>query len=226
MLKVNIVSKTIGNKIILENCKFEVSKGEIFGIFGPSGVGKTTLLKILTGIDRKYEGDIVYNTVNNSASAYVPQENALFPWRTVQENLELSILLSHQTINPYKQKLIKKILQDVNLENHSKLFSNELSGGMKQRAALGFALASEPEIVFLDEPFSALDQQNKITLQKLLLDIRKEYKCTMVIISHDINELESLCNRILLLKGSPGTIEKIVENGTNSPLKQKILQFM
>ncbi|MGP4040671.1 ABC transporter ATP-binding protein [Gracilibacillus sp. D59] len=202
------VSRTFNGTTAVKNVNLEVKPGEIIGLLGTSGCGKSTLLRAISGLDPQYDGDIEINgTVSkeiHDTTGFIFQEPRLLPWLNVLDNVTFGLTGSR------KEKENKAIdyLESVGLRGKEGLYPRELSGGMAQRVAIARALVTSPEILLLDEPFSALDAFTKMQLQDLLLDVWKKYQSTIVLVTHDIDEATYLCDRVVILKGQPGEVDR------------------
>lgn len=205
-LKINNVGREFNGKKVVQNISFEAAPGEIIGLLGKSGCGKSTVLRAVSGLDNDYEGTVEINgTVSSGvdkSTGFIFQEPRLMPWLNALENITFGLKGSKEE----QQKLGRKYLTDVGLAAHEELYPKELSGGMAQRVAIARALITSPEVLLLDEPFSALDAFTKMQLQDLLLNIWREYNTTIVLVTHDIEEATYLCDKIVVLKDQPGTV--------------------
>ncbi|CAM4236874.1 ABC transporter ATP-binding protein [Lederbergia lenta] len=195
----------------LENISFSVEKGEFISLLGPSGCGKTTMLSILSGLITPTSGSITIdqfppNSHTNSIG-YMLQQDYLFPWKTIEENLLLGLELTGKLSVETKQEALH-FLKQVGLSDVEKQFPRQLSGGMRQRAALARTMAVNPKLLLLDEPFSALDYQTKLKLEDLVFETLKQYGKTAVLVTHDIGEAISMSDRILLFASKPGRLYK------------------
>jgi len=193
----------------LENITLSIEEGEYISFLGPSGCGKTTLLSIIAGLLKPTAGTIKIDGIDvkeqKSMIGYMLQQDYLFPWKTIEEN----ILLGLKIMNKYTEENRKntfELLKEMNLGNVEKQYPRELSGGMRQRVALVRTLSTNPKILLLDEPFSALDYQTKLKLEDLVFQILKEYNKTALLVTHDIGEAIAMSDRIFLLKANPGEI--------------------
>lgn len=197
--------------LVLDKLNFQVERGEFICIVGGSGCGKSTLLRVISGLDSEYDGEIFIENVlvkkTDSRRGFVYQEHRLFPWMTVEKNVGFVINDGKKDENDSK---VKKVLELVGLKGFEKAYPKELSGGMAQRVNIARALVNEPEILFLDEPFGALDALTRIQLQKELLMIKKKQANTMLLVTHDIEEAVYLANRIIVLGNRPAEILDIV----------------
>ncbi len=197
---------------VLDGISFEIKKGEFVCIVGGSGCGKSTLLRLMSGLDPEYEGQIIIDDKlvkkPDKKRGFVYQENRLFPWMTVEKNV--GFVINDGEKNENKDR-VKAVLELVGLKGFETAYPKELSGGMAQRVNIARALVKEPEILFLDEPFGALDALTRIQLQKELLEIRKKQKNTMLLVTHDIEEAVYLADRVIILGNRPAKILDIVE---------------
>jgi len=198
----------------LDQISFSIEEGEFISLLGPSGCGKSTILSIIAGIIKQSEGNVFLKDrkINDSklAIGYMLQQDYLFPWRTIIDN----VLLGPQ-INKVNTELMKtkglELLAEVGLSDVAENYPDSLSGGMRQRAALIRTLITDPEILLLDEPFSALDFLTKLKLEDLVSELLKTYRKTAVLVTHDIGEAISMSDRIFLMDANPGTIAKVFE---------------
>src|SRR5690625_2429365 len=207
-LKLENISRTFADKTVVKNITLAAKQGEIVGILGTSGCGKSTLLRAISGLDDDYQGEITIggNTSKevHDTTGFIFQEARLFPWMTVLENVTFGLKGKKEE----KIRLGKQYVNSVGLKGCEDLYPRQLSGGMAQRVAIARALVTSPEILLLDEPFSALDAFTKMQLQDLLLDIWKIYQSIIVLVTHDIDEAIYLCDRIIILRGEPGEITR------------------
>lgn len=199
---------------VLENISFNVNKGEFICLLGPSGCGKTTLLNIVAGFEKPSEGYVKIDgkEIKHPSIRYVTifQNYNLLPWRTVQGNVELG-LESLGYDKRTREKIAKDYIQLVGLSNFCKFYPYQLSGGMQQRVAIARALAVDPDVIFMDEPFGALDAITRIKMQNEISNIWKEKKKTILFVTHDIDEAIFLANRIIIMAPYPGRIKKIID---------------
>lgn len=214
---------------VLDNLNFNIEKGEFFVIVGPSGSGKTTSLKLINRLIEQTDGDIFFNNKKlkdynlrelRLKIGYVLQEIALFPNLTVFENISLIPEMKKMDRETIDEK-IDFLLNKVGLEpkKYKDRFPEELSGGEKQRVGILRAIISGPEILLMDEPFSALDPISRINLQDLIKELHDEYKITTVFVTHDMSEAIKLADRICFMKEGKviqiATPEEIVKNPEN-----------
>nr|WP_253278875.1 ABC transporter ATP-binding protein [Psychrobacillus sp. FJAT-21963] len=191
----------------VKNVSLQIEEGEFVCLVGPSGCGKTTLLRILAGLESPSSGSfkIVSDSGERPLQSMVFQEKGVIPWLTVKENVAFGLNMRNLP-KDFVQKQTNYYLEKVGLTNFSKLYPKEISGGMKQRISIARAFANDPEILLMDEPFAALDEQNKFILQEELLSIWSETKKTVLFITHSIDEALLLSDRIVLMSAHPGEI--------------------
>ncbi len=191
----------------IKDISLQVEEGEFICLVGPSGCGKTTLLRILAGLETPSSGSflIASEAGERPLQSMVFQEKGVIPWLTVEENVAFGLKMRHLP-KEYVKKQTDYYLKKVGLSKFSTLYPKELSGGMKQRISIARAFANDPEILLMDEPFAALDEQNKFILQEELLSIWSENKKTVLFITHSIDEALLLSDRIVLLSSHPGEI--------------------
>lgn len=213
--------------LVLDNINFSVLKGEFICIVGGSGCGKSTLLRAMAGLDADYEGSIQIDGKEvrspKKERGVVFQESRLFPWLTVEDNVIFA--LNEGTTAEKKQKA-QDCLNLVGLSGFEKSLPKELSGGMAQRTNIARALVNNPYILFLDEPFGALDAFTKIQLQNELLNIKKKEKSTMIMVTHDIEEAVYLADRIIVMDRNPGRIKDIVTVNLPRPRNRNDYDFV
>ncbi|MGY3716740.1 ABC transporter ATP-binding protein [Sutcliffiella cohnii] len=195
----------------LENVSLSVEEGEFISFLGPSGCGKTTLLSIVAGLIKPTSGKVWIegaNPLQNRGNiGYMLQQDYLFPWKTIEENILLGLKITNMLEEEKKQKALS-LLTEIGLENVEKMYPSELSGGMRQRVALVRTLATNPMLLLLDEPFSALDYQTKLKLEDLVSATLKAFEKTALLVTHDIGEAIAMSDRIFLFKANPGKIAK------------------
>lgn len=205
---------TEGETKALEDVSFSVSEGEFIAIVGPSGCGKSTLLSIICGILKPEKGLIKMNGKNLKQSTtnigYMLQHDHLFEWRTVYHNVLLGLEVQHMLSAKTRKKALE-LLEQYGLQQFKNSRPSQLSGGMRQRVALIRTLVLEPELLLLDEPFSALDYQTRLTVGNDIGQILKHEHKTAILVTHDLSEAVSLADRILILTPRPATISKIVD---------------
>ena len=203
----------------LDHISLQIEKGEFICLLGPSGCGKTTLMNSIAGFETLTEGSITIDgqKVKAPSEKYVTifQNYGLLPWRTVEKNVELGL----ETLKVPKQErkqIAMKYLQLVGLENFAKRHPAQLSGGQQQRVAIARGLAVDPEILFMDEPFGALDAITRYKLQDDLLHITKSQNKTVIFVTHDIDEAVFLADKIVVMSPNPGRIKAVIPSGLGS----------
>lgn len=203
-----------GETPALTNINFTVFKGEFLAIVGPSGCGKSTLLSLLCGLLEPEHGSILLYGQKlfhkgNGSIGYMLQHDHLFEWRTIEQNVMLGPEIQ-KTLTPARREAISDMLKTYGLYKFKDAKPSQLSGGMRQRAALIRTLALEPELLLLDEPFSALDYQTRLTVGDDIGTILKKENKTAILVTHDLSEAVSLGDRVLILSRRPGTIQNII----------------
>jgi NitT/TauT family transport system ATP-binding protein len=200
-----------GQVAALDQVALTVAAGEFVTIIGPSGCGKSTLARILAGLEDASGGELVVQASGNGTqplTAMVFQEYALFPWRTVESNVTFG--LERRGIPaPQRQATADKYLALMGLADFARYYPHQLSGGMKQRVALGRALAANAEVLLMDEPFAALDAQTRTLLQEELLRLWAHEQKTVIYITHAIEEAVLLSDRVIVLTARPGRVKAI-----------------
>lgn len=217
-IKIQKIVKKYKDSLILNNINFEVKDGEVVTFLGPSGCGKTTLLKIISGMISRDSGEIIFNDekkVNNARKSFMFQDSILFPWRNIWDNINLSFEIE----NKKDDNKIKEIISLVGLKGKEKMFSSELSGGMRQRVALARSLINNPEVVFMDEPFSALDEIVREKISVEFLKIQKKLNFTCFFVTHSIAEAVLLSDRVFILSSYPAVIKNEIKIGLPKPRK-------
>ncbi|HEX4410299.1 MAG TPA: ABC transporter ATP-binding protein [Xanthobacteraceae bacterium] len=203
-----------GTLTALKNVSFAVRDGEVVSLIGPSGCGKSTLLNIGSGLSAPSEGLAFVDGEKvegpNAHVAFMLQKDLLLPWRTVTENVMLGVeIQGHATVE--RRARAQQLLANFNLAEFSNHYPHQLSGGMRQRVALARTLAVDPHVLLLDEPFSAVDAQTRMVLQRELAQTLKHAGKTALLITHDLSEAVTLSDRVLVMSHRPGTIiEEIV----------------
>ena len=197
----------------LVDINLRIAEGEFVCLLGPSGCGKSTLLKIIAGLIPATSGRIAINGKAVSGPgperAVVFQDYALFPWMTVRDNVEFG--LEARKLPPAERRQVSsRLLKVVGLSDFAERFPHQLSGGMKQRVSIARALAVDPSLLLMDEPFGALDAQTRQLLQDELLRIWREYRKTVVFVTHSIEEAIYLSDRIAVMTARPGRVKQIV----------------
>lgn len=224
-LSVRDAGLTIGSKTILDRVNLEVRKGEIICLIGPSGSGKTTLLRMLGGFVRPSSGSIHVSSgplagpTRNLAFVFQDYGRALLPWRTVRGNIALA-LEARRVARDSRAAIIDRLISQVGLAHAADSYPRQLSGGMQQRVQIARALAQEPDVLLMDEPFGALDAMTRESLQDELLRLAGETEMTVVFVTHDLEEAIYLGDRVVALSANPGRIAEIIDVDLPRPRDQ------
>ncbi|MGK0468636.1 ATP-binding cassette domain-containing protein [Clostridium sp.] len=219
MIKINNLKVSYENMntqtLVIDNANLSVKKGEICALIGPSGGGKSTLLKVLAGIIVDYDGEVLIDgkTVDPKIHriGLIPQNYGLVKWKTVEENIFLSAKIKDGKKN-IDIDFYKKLLKELSLVELVKRYPNELSGGQMQRVSMARALLLKPELLLMDESFSALDAMTREEVQKLFLEVWEEHKVTTILVTHDIKEAIYLAQDIAIISSTPGEILEVIRN--------------
>jgi NitT/TauT family transport system ATP-binding protein len=198
--------------LAIEDLNLSVRKGEFVSLVGPSGCGKTTLLSIIAGLLRPSRGEVLLSGRSTTGPSpevgYMLQQDYLFPWRTIQDNALLGLELTGRLDEGSRRKTLQ-LLADMGLAGKELSYPAQLSGGMRQRVALVRTLATDPGLLLLDEPFSALDYQIKLQLEDLVSETLLQRGTTAILVTHDLSEAIAVSSRVILLQRNPGRIRKI-----------------
>lgn len=196
-------------KLAIDRLSVTIMPGEFVSLVGPSGCGKTTILSIIAGLLEPKHGTVrVYGDAVTGPSprvGYMLQSDYLYPWRTIIENASLGLELTKQW-NRESEERVRELLNGMGLAGTEASYPHQLSGGMRQRVALVRTLATSPELLLLDEPFSALDYQTKLQLEDLIVDTLKARRKTAVLVTHDLSEAIAVSDRVIVLNRDPGTV--------------------
>jgi NitT/TauT family transport system ATP-binding protein len=218
ILKVDNLSKIFttakGKTLALNKISFQTHRREFLSVVGPSGCGKSTLVRILAGLEEHTSGDVLLDgkpvTEPGKDRGMVFQGYTLFPWLTVKKNVMFGIEINGQGRSEAEQQALQW-LDLIGLGKFAESYPHQLSGGMKQRVAIVRALANQPRILLMDEPFGALDAQTRCHMQAHLLEIWRKIDITIVFITHDLDEAIFLSDRILVLSAHPGEVQELIE---------------
>jgi NitT/TauT family transport system ATP-binding protein len=219
-IQVDGLAKSYGDRLVFSDVSFDVREGEVVSIVGPSGCGKTTLLRCVVGLMRPSAGEVriggepVVDPPEGVAMVF--QHFGLFPWKTVAANVAYGLTVRGVSKREAATK-VASLLELVGLEGYEKSYPYQLSGGMQQRAGLARALAIEPSVLVMDEPFAALDAQTRDILQLELLRIWDARRAAMMFVTHSIDEAVLMGDRIVILRGRPSNIFDIVDVGIPRP---------
>ncbi len=212
LLKVKDLSKNYHTKknetLAVDNFSFDLKNGEFVAIVGPSGCGKSTILNILAELDTKSSGEIILN--KNTKMGYMLQQDALFNWKTVLDNCLLGLEINKNLTKETKDYVLE-LLNTYGLKDFINSYPNTLSGGMRQRVALIRTLATKPDLLLMDEPFSALDYQTRLSVSDDVYQIIKKEKKSAIMVTHDIAEAISMADKIIVLSKRPSKIKKIID---------------
>ncbi|MCU0680038.1 MAG: ABC transporter ATP-binding protein [Planctomycetes bacterium] len=221
MIKVVGINKSYSTTAILQNISFNIPDGQIIALFGPNGCGKTTLLKIIAGLDKQDSGEIKQLERSDDSdlrAGLVFQDHrfSLLPWMTIYKNIELT-LISKIKSKKEREKRVDQIIDRLNLSRHQNKYPYQVSGGLSQLTAFGRALAFNPDIYLFDEPFSALDYQSALKLQQQFLSLWEKEKKSTIIVTHSIEEVILLADQIIIFSGLPAKILDIIPNNIPRP---------
>jgi NitT/TauT family transport system ATP-binding protein len=220
MLDVTGISHTYGSgaktHTALGSITFTVEKGEIVCIVGPSGCGKSTLLRAVSGLmppsagESRFMGDVIRQVPVDLAFVFQEYSKSLFPWLTVRGNVAFP-LKARGMSRKERNRAVEDALSSVGLADAVDKYPWQLSGGMQQRVAIARALVCQPSLLLMDEPFASVDAQTRGELEDLLLNVRREYNTTVLLVTHDIDESVYLSDRVLVLSKAPSTIVATIE---------------
>ena len=212
ILKIDSLRKTYHTKdtetLAVENFSFELTPGEFIAIVGPSGCGKSTILSILADLDKKSGGKIDMD--KNIKIGYMLQNDSLFEWRTIYSNCLLGLEINKE-LNEDNKNYVTTLLKNYGLYDFKDSYPSNLSGGMRQRCALIRTLATKPDILLLDEPFSALDYQTRLSVSDDVYKIIKKEKKSAIIVTHDLAEAISMADKVIVLSKRPSIIKSIYD---------------
>jgi ABC-type nitrate/sulfonate/bicarbonate transport system ATPase subunit len=219
VIKVQNVSKIFhtpsqANLSALTDIELDVRPGEFVTVVGPSGCGKSTLLKLIAGFSPPSAGRILFQGDEvrglNTRVGYVPQESKLFPWLTVEENVGFG-LSSNRYSRADRERQVSYFIKLAGLAGFEKYYPSQLSGGMSKRASIVRALAYEPPVILMDEPFGPLDAQTRMVLQDELLKIWEQKRQTIIFVTHDLVEAVALADRVVVITHRPGKIKDVIK---------------
>jgi len=192
--------------LAVDDFTFDLKEGEFVAIVGPSGCGKSTILSVLCGLEDKSDGKIVLK--EGTKIGYMLQQDSLFEWRNILDNCLLGLEINKNLNNESKKRVIE-LLTTYGLKDFIYSYPDNLSGGMRQRVALIRTLANNPNLLLMDEPFSALDYQSRLAISDDIYNILRKEKKTMIMVTHDIAEAISMCDKVIVLSERPATIKSI-----------------
>lgn len=221
ILSLNNISKVYHTKNeeihAIDNISIDIDENDFVAIVGPSGCGKSTLLSLLNNQEEYSSGNI--NTYNKTIG-YMLQEDALFEWLNVLDNCLLGLKITNK-LNVDNKKYVIQLINKYGLKDFIYSYPSSLSGGMRQRVSLIRALALSPDILLMDEPFSALDYQSRIKISNDVYNILKKEKKTLILVTHDISEAVNMCNKIIVLTKRPAKIKKVFNIDFDKDIKQE-----
>ncbi len=210
--------------LAVKDLSFSVNKGEFVSIIGPSGCGKTTILSMIAGLISPSSGEILINGEKATSEdiGYMLQKDQLFPWRNIEKNLFLPLEIKKK-LNKENKEYVYSLLEKYGLDKFKKSYPDQLSGGMRQRAALIRTLAFKPNVLLLDEPFSALDSQTRLSVSNDVFGILKAEKKTAILVTHDISEAIAMSDVIIVLTNRPAKIKNLIKPDLsgNSPIEKR-----
>ena len=200
--------------LAIEDISLDIKEGDFIAIVGPSGCGKSTILSILCNLEKLSGGNIKMN--NNIRLGYMLQQDCLFEWRNILDNCLLGLEINNELNNNTKNNVVK-LLTTYGLKDFIYSFPDNLSGGMRQRVALIRTLATNPNLLLMDEPFSALDYQSRLNISNDIYNILRKENKTMILVTHDISEAISMCSKVIVLTNRPAKIKNIYEIKLDNP---------
>ena len=214
--------------VALKDISISVADQEFVALLGPSGCGKTTLLRIIAGLSRPTSGNVILGneviTRPDPRMVMIFQEYSLYPWRTVEENITFGLELRDVPPNE-RARIAQAHLDLIGLAEFADHYPYELSGGMRQRVAVARALAVNPKVLLMDEPFGALDAQTRNRMQRELLDIREKTKKTILFVTHSVDEAVFLADRMVVLSSRPGMVKEEVTIPLSRPRDRTSAEF-
>ena len=213
---------------VLRDINLSVRRGEFLSIIGSSGCGKTTLLRLIAGLDKPETGTLILNGEQifgpDPQRGYVFQHGGLFQWLTVEKNIATGLKARH--VYKENKDRVAHYIDLIGLKGFEKSYPHQLSGGMAQRVAIARALINNPKVLLLDEPMSALDSFTRSDIQDKLLELHKENKTTMILVTHDVDEAIYLSDRIVVMTPRPGKINEIMEINLPHPRHRGGTEFL
>lgn len=210
-----------GETLAVEDFTFDIKPGEFVAIVGPSGCGKSTILSILCGLEKESGGKIIMN--DSVRIGYMLQNDSLFEWRNILNNCLIGLEIN-KDLNEENKEYVLNLLKNYGLDDFKDSYPNNLSGGMRQRVALIRTLATKPDILLLDEPFSALDYQTRLSVSDDVYQIIKNENKSAIMVTHDLAEAISMADKVIVLTKRPGTIKTIYDinlTDKSTPIKNR-----
>lgn len=214
--ELNVTYESNGNRYdVLKNFSLELAPGETCAVIGPSGCGKSTLLKVLAGILTNFDGVVEINgqpiKPKTQKIGFIPQNYGLLAWKNIYDNILLGVKIK-QADNLDNEANLAEMIQLLGLDGLESRYPNELSGGQQQRVALARAFLLKPDLLLMDEPFSALDAMTREDIQNVFLDVWRKHATSTILVTHHMEEAVYLGQKIVILSAAPGTISYIVDN--------------
>ncbi|MEM8749690.1 MAG: ABC transporter ATP-binding protein [Pseudomonadota bacterium] len=209
------IGKTFENGLVaLDDISLDLHDGERLGLLGASGCGKSTVLRILAGLDQPTSGDVDIPAHGRESLSYVFQSPTLLPWKTVFNNVLMPLQLRGDN-NEAAHRDVEAILERVELSEFHDAYPNQLSGGMQMRVSIARALVTKPTLLLMDEPFAALDEITRFRLNDLLLEQQARESCALLFVTHSVFESVYLCDRVAVMSPRPGRVVEIVDTSTD-----------
>jgi NitT/TauT family transport system ATP-binding protein len=217
-IRIKHLIKRFRTLVAIDDVSIDIEEGTFFAIVGPSGCGKTTMLRILGGLETVTSGEfeIAHPAPGRPQYSMIFQGDSIFPWMTVWDNAAYGLRM-RKAPQEEIQSSVTRWLDRTGLSRYSHLYPHQLSGGMRQRVSIARAFANDPEVLLMDEPFSALDEQNRTILQQELLRIWEVDKKTVVFITHSVDEAVTLADKIMVMTASPGRAKSIIDVDLERP---------
>ncbi|MBE6112863.1 MAG: ABC transporter ATP-binding protein [Peptococcaceae bacterium] len=216
-----------GVQMVLDHINLKIEQGERWAVIGPSGCGKSSMLHLLAGLQKPVSGDVLYQNQSlqkpHGEISVILQEYGLFPWKTVEQNVALPLVLQKKSKVEIKQRTAE-LLKQLQLEEHAKKFPAQLSGGQRQRIAIARALIAQPKVLLMDEPFSALDALTRETMQNIVLELCEQQNLTLVMVTHNIEEAIFLGQKIAVFSDNSGKLRRVVENAHSGQLSYRVTE--
>ncbi|HEW63610.1 ABC transporter ATP-binding protein [Fervidicoccus fontis] len=206
LIAVKNLTKSFNDGPVISNISFKLNRGEVLGIMGPNGCGKTTMLRTILGLENKDSGEVKIR----GKIGYVPQDNLLLPWLKLRENIVIGLKISGAGEREIEERL-NYVSELLSLNDHLDKYPNRVSGGTARKASIARALIIMPDILILDEPYTGLDSSSISILQTLLKNLKKEIRLGIIIVSHQVDELMEISDRIIVLTHRPARIKDVIE---------------
>lgn len=227
-LHLKSVTKHYNGFLALEEISFSVQELEFVCIVGPSGCGKSTILRIIAGLETITSGSVEFDDgdlrIDNGDIGFVFQDDTLFPWLNVRKNIAFGLELK-KVGRSEKKKIVDYFLDLVGLKEFSRHYPHQLSGGMKQKAQIARAMAYNPKMLLMDEPFASIDAQTRNAMQEQVLEIWSREKKSVIFVTHSLDEAIYLADRIICLGTNPGRVNKIIDVDLKRPRKRTSEEF-